>query len=45
MRFHRIQHRIILLFVLYAFLKLDIGYRIFGSSRTTQPPKHPEPMV
>jgi poly-gamma-glutamate system protein len=36
---------VILLFVLYAFLKLDIGYRIFGSSRTTQPPKHPEPMV
>ncbi|MGD9075896.1 MAG: poly-gamma-glutamate system protein [Desulfobacteraceae bacterium] len=36
---------IILLLVLYAFLKLDIGYRIFGSSRITQPPKHPEPMV
>jgi poly-gamma-glutamate system protein len=36
---------VILLLVLYAFLKLDIGYRIFGSSRATQPPKHPEPMV
>jgi poly-gamma-glutamate system protein len=35
----------ILIIVLYAFLRLDIGYRIFGSSRTTQPPKHPEPMV
>lgn len=36
---------IILLFVLYVFLRLDIGYRIFGVSRTTQPPKYPEPMV
>ncbi len=36
---------LILLFVLYAFLKLDIGYRIFGTSRMSQPPKHPEPMV
>ena len=36
---------VILLFVLYAFLKLDIGYRIFGSKRMTQTPKHPEPMV
>jgi poly-gamma-glutamate system protein len=35
----------ILLIVLYAFLRSDIGYRIFGSSSTTQPPKHPEPMV
>jgi poly-gamma-glutamate system protein len=36
---------IILLFILYIFLKLDIGYRIFGSSRIPQAPKHPEPMV
>lgn len=36
---------LILIVVLYAFLRLDIGYRIFGASRTTQPPKHPEPMV
>ena len=36
---------IILLLVLYAFLKSDIGYRIFGSSRVAQAPKHPEPMV
>jgi len=36
---------VILLFILYIFLKLDIGYRIFGSSRITQAPKHPEPMV
>jgi poly-gamma-glutamate system protein len=36
---------LILLVVLYAFLRSDIGYRIFGSSSTTQPPKHPEPMV
>ena len=35
----------LLIIVLYAFLRLDIGYRIFGSSRTTQPPKHPEAMV
>ena len=35
----------ILIVVLYAFLRLDIGYRIFGSSRMTQPPKYPEPMV
>lgn len=36
---------IILIFVLYIFLRLDIGYRIFGSTRVTQAPKHPEPMV
>jgi poly-gamma-glutamate system protein len=36
---------IILTFVLYIFLRLDIGYRIFGSTRVTQAPKHPEPMV
>jgi hypothetical protein len=36
---------LILLFVLYAFLKLDIGYRIFGSRRIVQTPRHPEPMV
>lgn len=36
---------IIMLLVLFAFLKLDIGYRIFGSSRVSQPPKHPEPMI
>jgi poly-gamma-glutamate system protein len=34
-----------LLLVLYAFLKRDIGYRIFGSRRITQAPRHPEPMV
>jgi hypothetical protein len=36
---------IVLIFVLYIFLRLDIGYRIFGSTRITQAPKHPEPMV
>jgi poly-gamma-glutamate system protein len=36
---------VIILFVLYILLKSDIGYRIFGSSRITQSPKHPEPMV
>lgn len=36
---------IVLLLVLYAFMKSDIGYRIFGSSRVAQAPKHPEPMV
>jgi len=36
---------IVMLLVLLAFLKLDIGYRIFGSSRVSQPPKHPEPMI
>jgi poly-gamma-glutamate system protein len=35
----------ILLFISYLFLKLDIGYRIFGSTRITETPKHPEPMV
>jgi poly-gamma-glutamate system protein len=35
----------ILLLVLYAFLKTDIGYRIFGSSQDSQPPMHPEPMI
>ncbi len=35
----------ILLLVLYAFLKRDIGYRIFASPRKSQSPKHPEPMV
>jgi poly-gamma-glutamate system protein len=35
----------VLVFILYIFLRLDIGYRIFGSSRITQTPKHPEPMV
>ncbi len=34
-----------LLFISYLFLKLDIGYRIFGSTRITEAPKHPEPMV
>jgi len=32
-------------FILHLFLKMDIGYRIFGSSRITEAPKHPEPMV
>jgi poly-gamma-glutamate system protein len=36
---------LILLFLLYIFLRSDIGYRIFGSSRIAQAPKHPEPMV
>lgn len=36
---------ILLLFFSYLFLKLDIGYRIFGSKRITEAPKHPEPMV
>jgi poly-gamma-glutamate system protein len=36
---------VILLFISYLFLKLDIGYRIFGSTRITETPKHPEPMV
>jgi poly-gamma-glutamate system protein len=36
---------LILICVLYVFLRRDIGYRIFGSSRITQTPKHPEPMV
>jgi poly-gamma-glutamate system protein len=36
---------LVLLFILYVFLKSDIGFRIFGSSRMTQAPKHPEPMV
>jgi poly-gamma-glutamate system protein len=36
---------IILLFILYLLLKKDIGYRIFGSTRITETPKHPEPMV
>ncbi len=34
-----------LIIILYIFLKSDIGYRIFGSSRVTQTPKHPAPMV
>ena len=34
-----------LLFISYLFLRKDIGYRIFGSSRAAQAPKHPEPMV
>jgi poly-gamma-glutamate system protein len=36
---------LVLFLVLYAFLKLDIGYRIFGSRRIVQTPRHPEPMV
>jgi hypothetical protein len=36
---------LILLFISYLFLKLDIGYRIFGSTRITETPKHPQPMV
>ncbi len=36
---------VILLFVLIGFLRFDIGFRIFGSSRTAQAPTHPEPMV
>ena len=40
-----IANLLILIIVLCAFLRSDIGYRIFGSSGTTQPPKHPEPMV
>jgi poly-gamma-glutamate system protein len=36
---------VLLLFISYLFLKLDIGYRIFGSTRITEAPKHPEPMV
>ncbi|SPD75987.1 Poly-gamma-glutamate system protein [uncultured Desulfobacterium sp.] len=36
---------ILLLFISYLFLKLDIGYRIFGSRRITEAPTHPEPMV
>ncbi len=36
---------VLLLFVSHMFLKMDIGYRIFGSSRITETPKHPEPMV
>jgi poly-gamma-glutamate system protein len=35
----------ILVCILYAFLRLDIGFRIFGSRRITHAPKHPEPMV
>jgi poly-gamma-glutamate system protein len=35
----------VLLIIMVAFLKLDIGYRIFGTSRLSQPPKHPEPMI
>jgi poly-gamma-glutamate system protein len=31
--------------ILYVFLKSDIGYRVFGPTRTTQTPRHPEPMV
>jgi hypothetical protein len=36
---------VILVCILYAFLRLDIGFRIFGSRRITHTPKHPEPMV
>ena len=36
---------VLLLFISYLFLKLDIGYRIFGSKRITEAPRHPEPMV
>lgn len=36
---------VILIFILYVFLRLDIGFRIFGSKRVHQAPKHPEPMV
>ena len=36
---------VILIFVLFVFLRLDIGFRIFGSSRVAQAPTHPEPMV
>lgn len=35
----------VLLIILYLFLKLDIGYRIFSGSRIPETPKHPEPMV
>jgi hypothetical protein len=34
-----------LLLISYLFVRKDIGYRIFGSSRATHTPKHPEPMV
>jgi poly-gamma-glutamate system protein len=36
---------ILLLLVSHLFLKMDIGYRIFGSAQVTETPKHPEPMV
>ena len=34
-----------LLLISYLFLRKDIGYRIFGTSKATYTPKHPEPMV
>ncbi len=36
---------IFLISILYLFLRRDIGFRIFGSQRVTQAPKHPQPMV
>ncbi|UCF83230.1 MAG: poly-gamma-glutamate system protein [Desulfobacteraceae bacterium] len=36
---------VVLIFILYVFLRRDIGFRIFGSHRITHAPKHPEPMV
>jgi poly-gamma-glutamate system protein len=36
---------VFLIFILYVFLKRDIGFRIFGSRRISNTPKHPEPMV
>ena len=40
-----VANLIIMVFILYIFLRSDVGYRIFGSKRITQTPKHPEPMV
>jgi hypothetical protein len=36
---------VLIIFILYVFLKRDIGFRIFGSRRIANAPKHPEPMV
>ena len=36
---------VLLIFILYVFLRWDIGFRIFGSRRIAHAPKHPEPMV
>jgi poly-gamma-glutamate system protein len=36
---------VMLLFISYIFLRLDIGYRIFAPARITKTPGHPEPMV
>lgn len=36
---------VLLIALLYLFLKSDIGYRIFGSTKSSQVPKHPEPMI